>query len=100
MDRAREPGKSISRVIRMTSSMKSRMKVGEKGQVVIPKELRDQTGIREGTEVVVEAKDGTVTIRRAGPPTESYVEYFTSTYSKKLDHEVNIKKLLEEERVG
>jgi len=76
------------------------MKVGEKGQVVIPKELRDQTGIKEGTEVVVEAKDGTVTIRRAGPPAESYVDYFTTTYSKKLDHEVNIKKLLEEERVG
>ena len=80
--------------------MKSRMKIGEKGQVVIPKELREQTGIKEGTEVVVEARDGAVTIRRAGPPTESYVDYFTTTYSKKLDHEVSIKKLLEDEPVG
>lgn len=80
--------------------MKSRMKVGEKGQVVIPKELREQTGIKEGSEVVVEARDGAVTIRRAGPPTDSYVDYFTTTYSRKLNHEVNIKKLLEEERVG
>lgn len=76
------------------------MKVGEKGQVVIPKELRDQTGIKEGTEVVVEANDGAVTIRRAGPPTESYVDYFLNTYSKKLKHEVNIKRLLEGERIG
>jgi AbrB family looped-hinge helix DNA binding protein len=75
------------------------MKVGEKGQVVIPKELRERTGIKEGTEVVIEAMDGAVTIRRAGPPTDSYVDYFTTTYSKKLDHEVNIKKLLEEERI-
>jgi AbrB family looped-hinge helix DNA binding protein len=80
--------------------MKGRMKVGEKGQIVIPKVIRDQTGIKEGTEVVVEATGGAVTIRRAGPPTENYVDYFTTTYSKKLDHEVNIKKLLEEERVG
>jgi AbrB family looped-hinge helix DNA binding protein len=80
--------------------MKSRMKVGEKGQIVIPKTIREQTGIKEGTEVVVEAKSGTVMIRRAGPPTENYVDYFTTTYSRKLDHAVNIKKLLEEERLG
>jgi AbrB family looped-hinge helix DNA binding protein len=79
--------------------MKSRMKVGEKGQVVIPKEIREQTGIKEGVEVVVGVKDGVVTIKKTGPPTESYVEYFTTTYSKKLDHEVNFKKLLEEETV-
>ncbi len=79
--------------------MKSRMRIGEKGQVVIPKWIREQTGIKEGSEVVVEARDGTVLIRRASPPTESYVDYFTNTFSKKLDHTVNIKKLLEEERV-
>jgi len=56
--------------------MKSRMRVGEKGQVVIPKELRELTGIKEGTEVTVGLKDGAVTITRASPPTESYVEYF------------------------
>ncbi len=80
--------------------MKSRMKVGEKGQIVIPKVIREQTGIKEGTEVVVEARDGAVTIKRVGPPTDNYVDYFTTTYSKKLDHGVDIKKLLELERVG
>ena len=55
-------------VVRITADMKSRMKVGEKGQVVIPKELRELTGIKEGTEVTVGLKDGAVTIRRVGPP--------------------------------
>lgn len=77
--------------------MKSRMKVGEKGQVVIPKELRAQAGMKEGAEVTVELKDGEVVIRRARPPASSYVEYFASTYSKKLGGEVDIKRLLEEE---
>ena len=80
--------------------MKSRMKVGEKGQIVIPKVIREQTGIREGTEVVVEARDGAVTIKKIGPPTDNYVDYFTTTYSKKLDHEIDIKKLLELETFG
>jgi len=56
----------------ITADMKSRMRVGEKGQVVIPKELRELTGIKEGTEVTVGLKDGAVTITRASPPTESY----------------------------
>ena len=72
------------------------MRVGEKGQVVIPKEIRERTGIREGTEVIVEASEGLVTVRRAGPPATSYVEYFTSTYAKKLKRDVDVKKILEE----
>ena len=44
-------------------------------------------GIKEGTEVTVGLKDGAVTITRASPPTESYVEYFTNTFSKKLHRE-------------
>ena len=67
--------------------------------MVIPKAIREETGIKEGTEVLIEAKDGAVSIRRAGPPTESYTDYFTATLSKKLDHEVSIKRLLEEERL-
>lgn len=78
--------------------MKSRLRVGEKGQVVIPKELREQTGIKEGTEVVVEGAGGVVTIRRASPPTENYVEYFTATYRRKLHNEIDIRKILEGER--
>ncbi|MDQ3934247.1 MAG: AbrB/MazE/SpoVT family DNA-binding domain-containing protein [Actinomycetota bacterium] len=39
-------------------------RVGAKGQVVLPKRVRDKLGIRPGDEVVVEAADGEVRIRR------------------------------------
>jgi len=73
--------------------------IGPKGQVVIPKEIRDKIELREGVEVVVELRGDEVVIRRATPPTKSYVDYFIRTYSEKLRHEIDIKKLLEEEMV-
>lgn len=78
--------------------MKVRVRVGKRGQVVIPKEIREKTGVKEGVEVVVEVKGDVVTISRASPPTEDYVSYYRLTYSKKLDHDVDIRRLLEEER--
>lgn len=43
-------------------------KVGTKGQVVIPKAIRDQTGIEPGDEVAFEADGAEVTVRRADDP--------------------------------
>ncbi|PSO03075.1 hypothetical protein B9Q04_20175 [Candidatus Marsarchaeota G2 archaeon BE_D] len=48
--------------------MKVRVRVGKRGQVVIPKEIREKTGVKEGVEVVVEANGDVVTISRASPP--------------------------------
>ncbi len=79
---------------------KSTRTVGPKGQVVIPKELRDETGLVEGTEVSVEARDGAVVIRRVAPPTGSYVDYFTATYARKVGRRVDIKGIIEEEDDG
>ena len=39
-------------------------KVGAKGQVVIPKEIRDRIGIRPGDEVTFDADGGEVRVRR------------------------------------
>ena len=78
--------------------MKVRVRVGKRGQVVIPKEIREKTGVKEGVEVVVEVKGDVVTISRARPPLEDYVSYYRLTYSKKLNHDVDIRRLLEEER--
>ena len=46
------------------------VRVTEKGQVTIPKELRDELGIGAGTEVDFERHDDTIVIRKAtgGPP--------------------------------
>ena len=46
------------------------VRVTEKGQVTIPKQLRDELGIGAGTEVAFERHDDTIVIRKAagGPP--------------------------------
>ena len=78
----------------------NRGKVGQKGQVVIPKEIRDKAGIRAGSEVLVEMRgNGDVVIKRSSPPTNSYVDYYIASYSKKLKRGVNIKKIIEEEAI-
>jgi len=40
-------------------------KVGAKGQVVLPKELRDRHGIKPGDEVVFAEGDGEIRVRKA-----------------------------------
>jgi AbrB family looped-hinge helix DNA binding protein len=45
-------------------------KVGPKGQVVVPKELRERYGLRPGDEVVFDDVGGEIRIRRAKPDAE------------------------------
>lgn len=45
------------------------MKVTEKGQVTIPKDLRDALGIGAGTEVEFERVEDTVVVRKVAGPT-------------------------------
>lgn len=42
------------------------MLVGEKGQVTIPKHLRDELGIGPGSDVAFELRDGALILRKAG----------------------------------
>lgn len=42
------------------------MRVTEKGQVTIPKELRDELGIGAGSQVDFERADDTIVIRKSG----------------------------------
>jgi AbrB family looped-hinge helix DNA binding protein len=77
--------------------MEKKMKIGPKGQVVIPKDIRDITGIKENTEVIVSLKGDKIIIKTAKPLTESYSKYYISTYSKKLKDYIDINKILDEE---
>jgi AbrB family looped-hinge helix DNA binding protein len=45
-------------------------KMGAKGQVVVPKELRDRHGLKPGDEIVFDDADGDIRIRRAGTKAE------------------------------
>ncbi len=73
-----------------------RKNVGPKGQVVIPKQLRDALGLKPGVEVVLELRDDEIVITK--PKIEgNYTEYFISTSAPKLKKPINIKKIIEEE---
>ena len=45
------------------------MRVTEKGQVTIPKDLRDELGIGAGTEVWFERQADTIVVRKVEQPT-------------------------------
>ena len=77
--------------------MEKKTTVGPKGQVVIPKDIRDKTGIKDYSEVIVDAIDDSVIIRKFKPESVSYVDYYCATYSKKLTRKVDIKKITWEE---
>jgi AbrB family looped-hinge helix DNA binding protein len=49
-------------------------RVGPKGQVVLPKTLRDRHGIEPGDEVVVDENEQVITIRKARPKDDVLVD--------------------------
>jgi AbrB family looped-hinge helix DNA binding protein len=70
--------------------------VGPKGQILIPKPMREAIGIKPGVEVVVELKDDEIVISK--PKVEgNYTEYYTSTSAPKLEKTVKIKELILQE---
>ena len=73
-----------------------RKSVGPKGQIVIPKQLRDALGLKPGVEVVLEMKNDEIVISK--PKIEgNYTEYFISTSAPKLKKLVNIKEIIGQE---
>ncbi len=45
-------------------TMARERKIGERGQVTIPKEIREEEGIKGGDKVVIEDKNGDITIKK------------------------------------
>ncbi|AAB89253.1 MULTISPECIES: AbrB/MazE/SpoVT family DNA-binding domain-containing protein [Archaeoglobus] len=58
--------------------------VGKKGQVTIPKEIREKFGLKEGEKVVFEIR-GDEIILRPEKSGRDYVEELTSIIEKKLE---------------
>jgi AbrB family looped-hinge helix DNA binding protein len=70
--------------------------IGQKGQVVIPKQLRDAMGLKPGVEVILELRGDEIVISK--PKIEgSYTEYYTTTHAPKLKKLVNIKEIIDQE---
>jgi len=70
--------------------------VGAKGQVVIPKSMREALGLKPGVEVTLELRDQEIVIKKP-IVNGSYTEYFMTTSSPKLKKRIDIKELLNQE---
>lgn len=73
--------------------------VGPKGQIVIPKIIREALGIQPGDEIIMEVREGELLIKPGLDP-EKFVEDFCSVRGRKLTQEIDLEKIIEEEVEG
>jgi len=71
-------------------------KIGPKGQIVIPKIIRDYLGIKPGDTVVIEVREGEIVIIPGTDPRE-FVEGFCSVVKEKLTEKIDLERLIESE---
>lgn len=71
-------------------------KLGAKGQVVIPKEIRDQLSLVEGASLTFEVSDDAILVKPEPSP-EKIVERFLSVKGRKRRKLVDWKSVLDEE---
>ncbi len=76
--------------------MRVKRQVGPKGQVVIPKDIRQELGVVPGSLVELELRDGSVVITPTVTPEET-VRQFLSVVKKKIRRRIDIAGLLEQE---
>ena len=70
--------------------------IGPKGQIVIPKRIRDALGLKPGVNVTIKIRGDEIIISK--PKIEgTYTEYYISTSSPKLEEPVDIKKIITEQ---
>jgi len=71
-------------------------KLGSKGQVVIPREVREKLGLREGEDLAFEVSGNTILVRREPSP-EEIVERFLSVKGRKRLKLMDWKSVIDEE---
>ncbi len=71
-------------------------KLGPRGQVVIPKEIRDRLRLTEGENLTFEVSDDVILVRPEPSPQE-FVRRFLTVKGKKLRRRLDWKSILDEE---
>ncbi len=79
---AASPNLSSLKRLRMKTA-----KVSAKGQIILPKEIRDALGVRPGDVVGFEEKNGVITIRKVAPhsPFDKWVGRLRHRQGKRTD---------------
>jgi AbrB family looped-hinge helix DNA binding protein len=75
--------------------MKIKRTIGPKGQIVIPKDIREYLSLKPGSPVTLEVREGEVVIRPETNP-EEFVKKFCE-FPKKLTEKIDLKRIYEEE---
>ncbi len=73
-----------------------RKRVGPRGQIVIPKLIRDSLGINPGDDVLIEVREGELVIRPSRDP-KSFVDEFCGVIRRKLKEKIDLERVIEEE---
>ena len=71
--------------------------IGEKGQVVIPKDIREFLGLEKGQKIVFEIKDKDVLLKKEQDVEKFLNEFFSVARSKKNFSIKDIKKIREDQ---
>ncbi|MEK6926873.1 MAG: AbrB/MazE/SpoVT family DNA-binding domain-containing protein [Nanoarchaeota archaeon] len=74
-----------------------RREVGEKGQVVIPKDIRDMLGIRFGQEVIFEVVDNQVKLTSSSNPEKTIEDFLSGPKLKKRMSSKQLKEIMLEQ---
>ena len=70
-------------------------KLGPKGQIVIPKDIRDMLNLKPGSEIIFEIHENKITIRPAKNG-EDFLKNFIKT-PKKLKEPIDYKEVLDQQ---
>lgn len=73
-------------------NMEIKREIGQKGQVVIPKDIREYLGLSKGNKVVFEIRDKEVIIKQEQDPIKIVEDFFNTP---KIKRKISVKELKE-----